>query len=86
VVKLILPRLVPTRGLSLHMLLLNPAAEDYPARRFPRETLDLLSALLTEDPHSWPYGTEVVLDYLATVPETTADPRLSEIRRRRREG
>jgi hypothetical protein len=83
VVKLILPRLTPVRRPSLHILLLNPTAENHPARRFPRETLDLLWALLTEDPRFWPYGIEVVLDFLAAAPETAADTRLSELRRRR---
>ena len=65
--------------------LLKPAEEDNSARRFPRETLDLLCAVLAEDPQLWPYKIEGVLDYLATAPETSADSRLSELRRRRRE-
>ena len=36
-----------------------------------------------EDPLQWPYKIEDVLDYLATAPETSGDPRLSELRRRR---
>jgi hypothetical protein len=84
VVQLILPRLVPVPRLSLHMLPLNLANEKHPARIFPRETLDLLWALLTEDPRFWPYGIEVVLDFLAAAPETAADTRLSDLRRRRR--
>jgi hypothetical protein len=83
VVELILPRLVPVSRLSLHILLLDPTAANHPARRFPREMLDLLWALLTEDPHFWPYRIEVVLDFLAAAPETAADTRLSELRRRR---
>ena len=83
VVKLILPRLIPVPRLSLHILLLDPTTENYPAQRFPRETLDLLWALLTEDPRFWPYRIEVVLDFLAAAPETAADKRLSELRRRR---
>ncbi len=83
VVRLILPRLVPVRGSSLQMLLLKPISEDHPTRRFPRETLDLLSAVLAEDSLLWPYRVEVILENLATAPETAADPRLSELRRRR---
>ena len=83
VIELILPRLVPIRGGSLRMLLLKGGSEDYQVQRYPRATLDLLWAVLAEDPLLWPYKIEDVLDYLATVPETSADPRLSELRRRR---
>ena len=83
VIELILPRLVPIRMGSLRMLLLKDGSEDYQVQRYPRATLDLLWAVLTEDPLFWPYKIEDVLDYLATVPETSGDPRLSELRRRR---
>jgi len=83
IVKLILPRLVPVRGPALSMLTLKADSEDYPPRRHPRATLDLLWAVLAEDPALWPYRIEVVLSQLEQIPETSADPRLSELRRRR---
>jgi hypothetical protein len=83
IVKLISPRLVPIRGPALSMLASKADSEDYPPRRHPRATLDLLWAVLAEDPALWPYRIEVVLAQLEQIPETSADPRLSELRRRR---
>ena len=82
IVKALLPRLVPLRGPTLHTFARDSEAEDHPARRYPRSTLDLLMTILAEDPGQWPYGTEDVLQALAEAPETAADPRLSELRRR----
>ncbi len=83
IVELIIPRLVPVRGVALNMLALKTESEDYPPRRHPRAILDLLWAVLAEDPKLWPYRIEIVLSQLAQMPETSADPRLSELRRRR---
>jgi hypothetical protein len=83
IVPLILPRLVPVRGPSMHATMLDGAGELHPARRFPAATLDLLWAILAEDISRWPYRIEDVLDLLEQAPETRADPRLSELRRRR---
>lgn len=83
IVDLILPRLVPVRGPALSMLALKADSEDYPPRRHPRATLDLLWTVLAEDPALWPYRIEAVLAQLEQIPETSADPRLSELRRRR---
>jgi hypothetical protein len=83
IVELILPRLVPVRGPSFSMLTLNTESVDYPPRKYPRATLDLLWAVLAEDPKLWPYRIETVLSQLAQATETSADPRLSELRRRR---
>ncbi len=47
--------------------------------------LDLLWTILAEDATLWPYKIEETLDVLADAPETRADPRLSELRRRRSE-
>jgi hypothetical protein len=58
--------------------------ENQPARRYPMPTLNLLWAILADDPREWPYKIENMLDLLAELPETTGDPRLSELRRRRR--
>ena len=83
VVELIRPMLVPARASLLYPSLRKPNAEGHSALEYPRATLDLLWAVLGEDPQQWPYKIEDVLDYLATAPETSADPRLSELRRRR---
>ncbi len=80
---LVLPRLVPIRGGSLHAIHLNDDPEKDPVRRFPAPTLDLLWAILSEDPAYWPHKVEDILDRLAAIPETSGDPRLSELRRRR---
>jgi hypothetical protein len=83
VVGAILPRLVPVRGSALRTLLLDRVGQAHPARRFPATTLDLLWAILAEDPALWPYKVEAMIDMLNDAPETAADPRLSELRRRR---
>ncbi len=80
---LVLPRLVPVRGGFLHAMLLNDDPKKDPTRRFPGHMLELLWAILSEDPAYWPYKIEDVLDRLAATPETSGDPRLSELRRRR---
>jgi hypothetical protein len=83
VVEAILARLVPVRGESLHGLALAGDAESHPARIYPKATLDLLWAILAEDPRQWPYQIEQVIAILAESPETATDARLSELRRRR---
>ena len=80
---LVLPRLVPTRGGSLRTILLNDNPEKHPVRRFPAAMLDLLWAILSEDRTYWPYNVEDILECLAAASETSGDPRLSELRRRR---
>lgn len=50
---------------------------------YPKATLDLLWAVLAEDPRQWPYKIEDAIETLANAPETASDPRLSELRRRR---
>jgi len=83
IVEVILPRLVPVRGGHLRTLSLKADVEDHPARLYPKATLDLLWAVLAEDPRQWPYKIEDVIEILAEAPETAADARLSELRRRR---
>jgi hypothetical protein len=83
VVAVILPRLVPVRGGSLHTVALDSDKPDFPARRHPRAMLDLLEAILPEDPQGWPYKFEKVLEILEQAPETSGDPRLADLRRRR---
>jgi hypothetical protein len=80
---LILPRLVPIRGGLLRTTVLNGDPKKDPVRRFPAAVLDLLWAILGEDPAHWPYKVEDKLGRLAVTPETSGDPRLSELRRRR---
>lgn len=82
VVELILPRLVPVRSPNLRMILKDGSGDD-PVIRYPRATLDLLWAVLAEDPRQWPYKIEDVLARLSQAPETSGDLRLSELRRRR---
>jgi hypothetical protein len=62
IVRVILPRLVPVRSPYFQKLLLDPAEETHPVRRYPRETLDRLWAVLADDPREWPYKIEGVLD------------------------
>lgn len=83
VVELLLPRLVPIRSQFIHAFSLGEIGGDHPARRYPTAMLDLLWAVLPEDTRHWPYKIEDILDFLGTVPETGADARLSELRRRR---
>jgi len=79
----IVPRLVPVRGGMLREFRLRSGGNDHPARIYPAATLDLLWAILAEDVSLWPYKIEELLDLLSEAPETRADPRLSELRRRR---
>jgi hypothetical protein len=83
VVEAILPRLVPVRGGMLHVNLLNSDADDHPARRYPAAMLNLLWAILAEDTALWPLKARELVDLLSETSETRADPRLSELRRRR---
>jgi hypothetical protein len=83
VVQAILPRLVPVRGGMLRGIILRSGAENNLALTYPTAMLDLLWAILGEDATLWPYKIEEILDVLAEPPETRADPRLSELRRRR---
>lgn len=83
VVEAIQPRLVPGRGGMLRGLMLDSEAGNKSASVYPNAMLDLLWAVLAEDATLWPYKIEEVLDVLAEMPETRADPRLSELRRRR---
>lgn len=83
VVQAILPRLVPVRGGMLLGSMLRSGTENHPALLYPAAMLDLLWAILAEDATLWPYNIEEVLDILAEAHETRADPRLSELRRRR---
>ncbi|MGX9393251.1 SIR2 family protein [Nitrobacteraceae bacterium UC4446_H13] len=85
VVETILPRLVPTHAPTLTMLSLRSEALDDPISRYPKALLDLLWVILAEDTNLWPHRIEDVLDRLTQAPETAADGRLSELRRRRRQ-
>jgi hypothetical protein len=83
VVSVILPRLVPARSTSMHMMLVTSSTEPHPAHRHPAALLDLLWAVLGEDAQQWPYKIEDTLALLSEDPVVGSDPRLSELRRRR---
>lgn len=83
VVSVILPRLVPARSSSMHMMLMTSGPEPHPAHRYPKALLDLLWAVLGDDPQLWPFKIEDTLALLSDNPEVGSDPRLSELRRRR---
>lgn len=83
VVDAILPRLVPVRQGMMRGFMLKEEQENHPARAYPKAMLDLLWAILAEDASLWPYKIEDVIEWLADNPETRADTRLSELRRRR---
>ncbi|MCB5411867.1 SIR2 family protein [Pseudogemmobacter faecipullorum] len=83
IVEVILPRLVPVRGGVLRGLQVHSGAENNLVTIYPAVMLNLLWAILAEDAMLWPYNTEEVLEALAEARETQADPRLSELRRRR---
>lgn len=83
VVSAILPRLVPARSTSMHMMLMTSNLAPHPAHQHPKAILDLLWAVLGEDPQLWPYKIEDTLALLSEDPVVGTDPRLSELRRRR---
>jgi hypothetical protein len=49
--------------------------------QYPKELLEVLVRLLSEDVHQWPHYTGEILDRLARDPRTGADVRLSRLRR-----
>lgn len=57
-------------------------SENHPALLYLGAILDLLWAILAEEVTFWPYRIEEILEALAEAPESRADPRLSELRRR----
>lgn len=83
VVEAILPRLVPARSTSMHMMLFTSDGSPHPAYRYPAALLDLLWAVLGDDAQQWPYRIEDVLARLGEDPVVGSDPRLAELRRRR---
>jgi hypothetical protein len=83
VIEAISTRLIPVRDASLNTLFLSMNTKHHPARLYPKATLDLLWRILAEDPRQWPYKIEEFIEILAQAPELVADPRLSELRRRR---
>ena len=82
IVKLILPRLVPVRS-PFFQRLLSLSDSNHPVQNYPRETLDLLWAVLSDDPRTWPHNIGEVFEALGDASETSTDLRLSELRRRR---
>jgi hypothetical protein len=82
VVDAILPHLVPVRGGMLRNSPLKSGDDNHLARNYPAAMLNLLWSILAEDTALWPYKVEELLDLLSEAPETRADPRLSELRRR----
>ena len=82
VVEVILPYLVPITGGSIRAFWQIETTE-HPIRSFPKAALDLIWAILSDDPSEWPYRIEEVIRILSEAPETSGDPRLSELRRRR---
>lgn len=83
VVSVILPRLVPLRATYMHTMLMTSGLEPHPAHCYPKALLDLLWAVLGDDPQLWPYKIEETLALLSDDSEVGSDPRLSELRRRR---
>lgn len=52
-------------------------------RQHPKQTLELLHAILPENPRNWPYGASaLVSDLLEEVPSIAADPKMAELRAR----
>lgn len=78
---LIVPRLVPLRGGWVNYIS-SDASDSDPTKQFPTFVLDLMWAILAEDPRDWPHGAFQTLDVLETMPETASDTRLAELRRR----
>ena len=81
IVEVILPRLVPIKGMSLRVAPFLDAEAGIAARH-ASTLLDLLWVILAEDPIEWPYETGKILAKLAEESKTRDDPRLAELRRR----
>lgn len=81
IVAIIRPWLKPIQGAGLRT---GPSLneENGAAARHPETMLDLLWAILAEDPMQWPYETGKILDVLLQADETADDQRLAELRRR----
>lgn len=83
IVEAILPKLVPANGASLRISsVLTGESSNTIARSHPQALLNLLWAILTEDPVAWPYGVDKLFSQLTESAETQNDPRLAELRRR----
>lgn len=80
IVEAILPKLVPTHGASLRIS--TGKSNGTIARRHPCALLNLLWAILAEDPVAWPHGVGELISQLAESVEVQNDPRLAELRRR----
>ncbi|WP_308584313.1 SIR2 family protein [uncultured Pseudomonas sp.] len=83
IVDSILPKLVIINGESLRIITsLTTGSSNTIAERHPQALLNLLCAILGEDPMNWPYGIEKLFTQLAEKEETQNDPRLAELIRR----
>lgn len=74
--------MVPLRDGGGWLFAFNVEKEDSPAKKYPRETLELLWALLPDDASQWRFEIDKILPLLEESSDTRGDPRLSEIRRR----
>lgn len=81
-VNLLKSRMVPLREGGGWLFAFNAEEEDSPAKKYPRETLELLWAVLPDDASQWWFEIDEILPLLEESSDTSGDPRLSEIRRR----
>lgn len=82
IVSLLESRLVPLRDGGGWLFEFNAEGENSPAKRYPRESLELLWAVLPDDASQWWFEIDKILLVLESSSDTRGDPRLSEIRRR----
>lgn len=81
-VSILKSRLVPLRDGGGWLFEFNVEGEDSPAKKYPREALELLWAVLPDDASQWWFEIDKILPVLENSSDTRGDPRLSEIRRR----
>ncbi len=82
ITRAIMTRLVPVPSANLYRLILDTEKDDYPLRKYPSASLDLLWAILPDNREDLPYGFDNCLKVLEETSEIAGDPRLAEFRRR----
>lgn len=78
---ILLPRLIAGESFDLSAFLYNQDVDDT-IKRFPRESFELLLAVIKPETAAGQYGLSRVLDKFANTPELEGDVRLAKLRRK----
>ncbi|VVE42424.1 hypothetical protein [Pandoraea soli] len=84
IVALTIPRLTRVNGHQAAMAMIG--IDEAVVKQNPAASLDLLWTILDDNPQFWPDKTSDLIEWLDGLPEVETDPRLGELRKRRRVG